>query len=489
MTSFALRLCREILVASLLSGAAAQAAPHSSPGASAATDGSLSLLGSLPARHVAYQQVLDSPLGDFVYAVDPQAAVIDVYGVQPDGGLAYRATIGAAAPGPVRALALAPSGGFAYAYVKDGGSHFLVTYSVSHSDGLLHYLQTTPITQGGDRNGLSMTPDGRRIYVTSVDRRLDWFSVDKRHGLPAWQGQQRVARNLVGRLAFRPDGTQAYAIDSDNRLEHFAVQAFQGRLDARGTTSVAVPAAAVVISPEGSHLYVASADANASGLLADLDAGGAPGPWRQAGCAASGMAAADMAPDGRLMHAAGADAMLHWYRVAAPPFPAGSYLDGCKSAHYDPSVGTVSALCPTPEGDMVRATTWYRDLCDPGSTMSNEDGGLVCDVLNAGPQGPYNEVCDHVDFAHGVLWTDCSVMGADYPRMLLDYADDCSPDALVYFGRRSAVGLPGLYCMDAAAGAGASTGPGPGARPQSSANSVPAGAAVDATGSLAMPYR
>lgn len=126
------------------------------------------------------------------------------------------------------------------------------------------------------------------------------------------------------------------------------------------------------------------------------------------------------------------DTVAAWVIFArdGAPLPPGSWRQSCLGSQ-DAASGRLTADCM----DAFRNThldTWldYGSLCEPGSTVSNDQGSLRCDQLaQAVPRGSYLDTCRPFGFdaAEGLLQAMCSdARGAEQPSSLEVYYR-CAP--------------------------------------------------------------
>lgn len=107
--------------------------------------------------------------------------------------------------------------------------------------------------------------------------------------------------------------------------------------------------------------------------------------------------------------------------------PRGSWLASCRPVGFDAAGGTLQAVCGGVAGGsptMATLNAWYA--CEPGSTLSNRNGSLVCDRPFTAPTGSYLSACRDASYDGHALSATCRSF-VPLGRLSFDYAARCAP--------------------------------------------------------------
>ncbi|MCK2218275.1 lactonase family protein [Actinomadura sp. ATCC 31491] len=163
-----------------------------------------------------------APSGRTFYTADTEDGTVSVFSVGSDGRLrepARPVPTGQAAP---RGLAMTPDGRFLFVShgrpaitpEDTGPPGFVVVFAVGPQGTLSRIGKPVSVERGG--NGMSVTPDGRHLYVacealTSVsDRQLFGFSIGADGSLTPVPGSPYSAPDVPIGTAVTPDGRHLY---------------------------------------------------------------------------------------------------------------------------------------------------------------------------------------------------------------------------------------------------------------------------------------
>jgi 6-phosphogluconolactonase (cycloisomerase 2 family) len=230
--------------------------------------------------------------GENVYAAAINDLAVGVFSRDPASGLlAFVEKETAAGSGsfdPV-GVEVAPDGGFVYAATQGGNA--LVVYARSAVNGALTFVERETDGQGG-ADGLSsagrlvLSPDGTQVLVTgTIDDSLAAFTRDGVNGTIAFHSIVKDARGMdfASSAIESPDGAHVYvAAQDDDAVSAWvrdpgsgALSFLEAELDPGGNANGLRGARYAELSPDGAHLYVASAFGDALAVYARDPATGA----------------------------------------------------------------------------------------------------------------------------------------------------------------------------------------------------------------------
>ncbi len=144
------------------------------------------------------------------------------------------------------------------------------------------------------------------------------------------------------------------------------------------------------------------------------------------------------------------DASLNYLRICAPGstvrndngqpacdhlsdrIPPGSYRQSCGLRDFDPDTGRLQAACADPAGRHFDTSLQAYYECEPGSTISNDNGTLRCDRPFI-PGGVYTSQCRDIQYRNGILQGDCRTF-VPLGTLRLDYQAQCAPWSSVSLG-------------------------------------------------------
>jgi DNA-binding beta-propeller fold protein YncE len=208
-----------------------------------------------------------SPDGRFAYVTDFEGnGAVAQFAVGPGGALAPLSPSSVPVEGAT-AIAIAPGG--RHAYVVDGEETGYVWQFEVASDGTLHPLSPAGIQVGFKPYGLTISPDGRDVYVVDNNKDLKQLAVGVNGTLAALSPESVTTSDYGVSIAVSPDGHSLLLADVS------AVQQFDrhadGTLTPRATTPSPVGGLpwALAISPDGQSVYVT-----------DRSSSGANGLWQ-----------------------------------------------------------------------------------------------------------------------------------------------------------------------------------------------------------------
>ncbi len=331
--------------------------------------------------------------------------------------------------GEIKALALLPSGRYAYAVMRDGTQRFLAVFQVDDGGRALRYQQRYDLPSLIDPQGLAIAPGGSRLYVPTPGRGIDIFSISLHDGSLTWLGAT-LSRTDVRAFAVSPDGRRAYAVDPGGITRYEVLPDFLVRLDYTPQPQLT---SQLAVSPDGSHLYAAGADAGRGLLVIDLDSHGRPARTRNAMSTPRWVSAFALSASGQRLYATDMSPELAWWSVRAPMFPAGTYQASCSGSRYDVASGVLEASCAQPRDPPIDSRLDYKLQCAVGSTVSNDNGKLVCDSWRWLPPGSWRAACRGIEFDGWVVRADCGSGVTWSPGVELDYVRACPPNASVGF--------------------------------------------------------
>ena len=181
------------------------------------------------------------------YRVDPSTGVMTAIGTEL-----------ATDPGTI-AIAMHPSGKFAYALNRDGSS--VSAFVVAPLTGLLSPVQTAFTNYGP--SSIAMDPAGRFLYVASPpNKTISVYAIDGNAGLLTRGLDASMDGNVCG-VTVHPSGRWAYSYDCSTNVGTAAVRAFavdpvSGALTPLNSAGSGVSPRALAVHPSGRFLYVAN---------------------------------------------------------------------------------------------------------------------------------------------------------------------------------------------------------------------------------------
>ena len=133
--------------------------------------------------------------------------------------------------------------------------------------------------------------------------------------------------------------------------------------------------------------------------------------------------------------------------------PGGSYSDSCIKDSIEWQTPMLSADCKysttTPKSSGSSHSTLDYSKCKAGSTVSNFNGGLVCDYP-APPKGSYMEFCYQTSYVDGILKVYCPYRYGEkqfgpyrWAYFSLDYVKKCEPGSVVNYSTNG-----DLFCAE-----------------------------------------
>ena len=219
-----------------------------------------------------------TPNGRFLYVAHVDSSTIGIFSVAPDGTLTLRKDVSTSVPNP-RGLALTPDGRFLYVGHGDPGPGrdksvgAVTTFAVGSDGGLTQVGE--PLRIGRFCGDLAVTPDGRRLYVTSSDTdQVFGFAIGDRGGLTPGgltplRGSPYLTSSFPEGIAITPDGRFVYTASlgvgghgvGDGAVTGFAI-AVDGSLRQVPGSPVLVGKfpVEVTIVPNGRFLYTSGGD-------------------------------------------------------------------------------------------------------------------------------------------------------------------------------------------------------------------------------------
>jgi hypothetical protein len=106
---------------------------------------------------------------------------------------------------------------------------------------------------------------------------------------------------------------------------------------------------------------------------------------------------------------------------AAQDIPQGSYQQTCRNIRVRGN--TLSAKCQTSGGNWVRASLGDADRCV--GDITNVEGQLTCNRINAAPEGTYTQSCKNIRVRYGTLSARCKTMNGQWVDSSLQRFNDC----------------------------------------------------------------
>ena len=310
------------------------------------------LLGAAAAHGAQFIYLSENPDGSNVgrFTVGPEG--------QPIASLDPLATAGDAGN---EGLAVSPDGRLVFVVGQDDE---LWTFSVNQANGNLTPVSGTPTAIGTDPYGVTISPDGRRVYTGDGEGvgRIYGFAVSATGQLTTLPNSPYEVSTTSAEprgLAMAPDGRHLYAADEKDAVRAFSVAA-NGSLAQLGDSPYAIDAGAqpfaVTISPDGRFVYLPSRSlvANqidafavaANGTLDPLD--GSPFP-----ASGDNLFGGTVGADGEFLYTAGFESdSLGIFSLAANGVP--TEIPGSPV----PVPGEASAVTTSPTGDRIYVNTY-----------------------------------------------------------------------------------------------------------------------------------
>jgi DNA-binding beta-propeller fold protein YncE len=231
-----------------------------------ATDGTLRALTppSVPVSRPT--SIAVSPDGRFAYVTQFEGnGAVAQFAIGP--GRALEPLSPASVPAEsATAIAIAPDGH--HAYVVDGEETGYVWEFEVASDGTLHPLSPAGLQVGFKPYGLTISPDGRNVYVIDNNKDLKQLAVGADGTLSPLSPESVASADYGVSIAVSPDGHSLLSADVS------AVQQFERHSDGTLTprTTIAAQAGivpwALAISPDGQSVYVTNLQSSGTnGLL------------------------------------------------------------------------------------------------------------------------------------------------------------------------------------------------------------------------------
>ena len=239
----------------------------------AGLDGAVSVVLSPDGRYVYVAGELDNAVA--VFSRDELSGALSWLEAQRNGAAGVRGLAG------VRSIAMSPDGQHVYAAGQFDDA--LVLFSRDQTTGRLSFIEVYENGVAGlagldGARAVALSPDGQYVYVTGFyDHSLVVFSRDEATGaLNTVEIQQEGVGDVIGLTGARsvtvsPDGRHIYVAGAtDNAVAVFSRDGTGGGLSfveaqqngVAGVEGLAF-ASSVGVSPDGRHLYVASAEDDA----------------------------------------------------------------------------------------------------------------------------------------------------------------------------------------------------------------------------------
>jgi 6-phosphogluconolactonase (cycloisomerase 2 family) len=279
--------------------------------------------------------VVASADGDHVYVASPEDDVVTIFDRGSLGRLTFAGTVGAV-EGLSGASALAVSPDAAHVYVVSIPGDSLAAFARDGDDGTLAFVGAHVDGRAGVDGlnipqAVAISPDGRQVYVPSFgDDAVAVFDRDA-SGAVHFSSLVREGEGGVSGLdepramTLSPDGRHAY-VASSGAVAAFARDAATGSLQFRsvarqgeaGITGLQ-SVTALVVAPDGRHLYVASTSEPVAVFERAVETGalGFLGVVQSGSGGADGLAGAQAltsSPDGKHMYVVGHSAIAEFQR-------------------------------------------------------------------------------------------------------------------------------------------------------------------------------
>jgi 6-phosphogluconolactonase (cycloisomerase 2 family) len=250
--------------------------------------------------------IVAAPGGKFLSVVSSIANTVSIYAVDPNQGGLTAVGLPVATGSKPSLMVYAPSG--AYLYVSNFGDSTISTYTVDGTSGLLTPVGSVLPLAGGTQNWLSVTPNGKFLYVLSYvpgtnnsapTGTVTAYAIDAATGaltagptIQANINSQAMTVDPLGRFLYLDNSNSLIPSGSTATVLPYAINSTTGALTAIGSgTSVGSTAPpsfsgsgysngfAIAAEPSGRYLYVLSgynlgaADDNIIALAVDPTTG------------------------------------------------------------------------------------------------------------------------------------------------------------------------------------------------------------------------
>jgi 6-phosphogluconolactonase (cycloisomerase 2 family) len=222
--------------------------------------GSQGQIGGLRASNSMLPGVLPEVSVEYAYVGNYGDDNISAYKIASDGSLtAVKGSPFAAGTGPT-AMAVDPTGKFAYAAntgTSSGGN--VSAYTIDATTGALTAVKGSPFSAGTEPSGVAIDPTGKFAYVSNYgDNDVDAYTIDATTGaltavkgspFPTGEEPEYVAIDPKGKFAYVPNyesnSVSAYAIESDGALKPVKGSPFAAGTETAGAT----------VNPSGKFVY------------------------------------------------------------------------------------------------------------------------------------------------------------------------------------------------------------------------------------------
>ena len=354
--------------------------------------GALTPLGAPALTAESPRRLTMTPDGTSLYitAGAPGHGVVLQYDVTANGAATPKAIPSVRAGKKPTAIAIDPAG--ETLYVGDQGTDNLLQFHIGQG-GALEPLETR--TLAGPPIGLTVAPDGERAYLT-VAGFVKWMDVGEDGGLDETTLLGHQTGAFLTDVVLTPDGKRLYASSVANGIFGFEVDA-DGSITALdpATTATGAKVTSLAISADGNSLYAAGAAGPPGGnrllqyTIEDDGALTAKDPASQP----LGAGPHDLAttPDGRSLYVAAGDLALFdldLSGVATPKTPAAVDLVEANGVVVSPNQAPVASFeaVGAPAGSAVVFNAAGASDPDGSITRYDWDFGDGNTLQNGGPQ-------------------------------------------------------------------------------------------------------